>query len=43
LTFQHHVCALARATKRFIHKLNTRFLAHAIMDVLGIVYPQYWL
>jgi hypothetical protein len=26
-----------------IQELETRFLAHGVMDVFGIVYPQYWL
>jgi hypothetical protein len=37
------VRALVGAIKRLIQKFNTRFLACAIMDALGIVYPQYWL
>jgi hypothetical protein len=35
--------ALARAAKTLIQQLETRFLAHGVMDALGIVYPQYWL
>jgi hypothetical protein len=34
---------MAGFTKRFIHELDTKFPAHAIMDILGIVYSQYWL
>jgi hypothetical protein len=38
-----NVDALARATKTLIQELETRFPAHGFMDVLGIVYPKYWL
>jgi hypothetical protein len=34
-----YVFILARVAKGFIHELDTKFLAHAIMDVLGIMYP----
>jgi len=34
-----YVFILARVAERFIHELDTRFLAHAIMDALGIMYP----
>jgi hypothetical protein len=27
----------------FVEKLEIRFLAHGVMDVLRIVYPQYWI
>jgi hypothetical protein len=27
----------------FVQKLEIRFLAHGVMDVLGIMYPQYWI
>jgi hypothetical protein len=27
----------------FVQMLEIRFLAHGVMDVLGIVYPQYWI
>jgi hypothetical protein len=36
-----YVFILARVAKGFIHELDVRFPTHAIMDVLGIVYPQY--
>ncbi len=26
-----------------VQELETRFLAHGVMDALGIMYPQYWL
>jgi len=37
------VDVLASIAKTLIQELETRFLAHGVMDVLGIVYPQYWL
>jgi hypothetical protein len=36
-----NVDALARAAKTLIQELETRFLAHGVMNVFGIVYPQY--
>ncbi len=38
-----NVDVLARAAKTLIQELETRFPAHGLMDVLGIVYPKYWL
>jgi hypothetical protein len=38
-----NVNVLARATETLIQELETRFLAHGVMDAFGIVYPQYWL
>ncbi len=38
-----NVDALVGATETLIQELETRFLAHGVMDALGIVYPQYWL
>jgi hypothetical protein len=32
---------LARVAEGLIHELDIRFLAHAIMDAFGIMYPQY--
>ncbi len=34
---------LARVEETLIQKLKTRFPTHGVMDVLEIVYPQYWL
>jgi hypothetical protein len=34
---------LVRAVETLIQELETRFLTHGVMDVLRIVYPQYWL
>jgi hypothetical protein len=36
-----YVFILARVAEGFICELDTRFPAHAIMDALRIVYPQY--
>jgi hypothetical protein len=33
---------VARFATSLIHELDTKFPTHAIMDVLGIVYSQYW-
>jgi hypothetical protein len=30
-------------TKWLVKELQGRFLAHGVMDNLGVVYPQYWL
>jgi hypothetical protein len=38
-----NVDVLAGIVKTLIQELKTRFLAHGFMDVLRIVYPQYWL
>jgi hypothetical protein len=38
-----NVDALVGAVETLIQELETRFLAHGVMDVLGITYPQYWL
>jgi hypothetical protein len=38
-----NVDVLVRATKTLIQELETRFLTHGVMDVLGIMYPQHWL
>jgi hypothetical protein len=32
---------MAKVVKGLIAELDTRFLEQAIMDVMGIVYPQY--
>jgi hypothetical protein len=32
---------MAKAVEGLIVKLDARFLEQAIMDVMGIVYPQY--
>jgi hypothetical protein len=37
------VDVLVGVIKTLIQELETRFLAHGVMDALGIVYPQYWL
>jgi hypothetical protein len=37
------VDALVAVAETLIQKLETRFVAHGVMDVLGIVYPQYCL
>jgi hypothetical protein len=37
------VNALVRVVEILILELETRFLAHGVMDVFGIVYLQYWL
>jgi len=34
-----YVFILARVAEGFIHELDTKFPTHAIMDVLGIMYP----
>jgi hypothetical protein len=34
-----NVDALVGATETLIQELETRFLAHGVMDALGIVYP----
>lgn len=33
----------AEATKKLVHELRTQFLAHSLMDALGMVYPQHWI
>jgi hypothetical protein len=38
-----NVDALVGAVKTLIQELEIGFLAHGVMDALGIVYPQYWL
>jgi hypothetical protein len=38
-----NVDVLAGVIKTLIQKLEIRFLAHGVTNVLGIVYPQYWL
>ncbi len=37
------MCGLTRVAKSLIRELEIMFLAHGVMDILGIVYPQYWL
>ncbi len=37
------VCGLIRVTKILIKELEFGFSTHHVMDVPGIVYPQYWL
>jgi hypothetical protein len=34
---------MAKAVKGLITKLDARFFEQAVMDAMGIVYPQYWL
>jgi hypothetical protein len=33
----------AYAIEKLIFELGNRFPFHELMDVLGVVYPQYWL
>ena len=33
----------AVAIEHLIKEIQDHFLAHTIMDALGLVYPQYWL
>jgi hypothetical protein len=37
------LCGLAGDAKNLVRALEIRFLAHGVMNALGIVYPQYWL
>jgi hypothetical protein len=34
---------LVGASKNLVQKLETKFPTHGVMDVLKIMYPQYWL
>jgi hypothetical protein len=34
---------VVEATKKLILELDVQFLEQSILDVMGIVYPQYWL
>jgi hypothetical protein len=38
-----NVDVLVGTTKTLIQGFEARFLAHGVMDALGIVYPQCWL
>jgi hypothetical protein len=35
--------ALVGASKNLVKKLETKFPTHGVMDVIGIMYPMYWL
>jgi carbamoylphosphate synthase large subunit len=35
--------ALVGASKNLVKKLETKFPTHGVMDVIGIMYPQYWI
>jgi len=35
--------ALVGVVETLIQELETRFLAHGVIDVFGILYSQYWL
>jgi len=37
------LCGLAKAIENLMRELEIRFLAHGVMNALGIVYPRYWL
>jgi hypothetical protein len=37
------VCGLTRVAKSLIKELEIMFPSHGVMDILGIIYLQYWL
>ncbi len=37
------MCSLIGVGKKLIQELEIRFPTHGVMDVLGIVYPSYFL
>jgi hypothetical protein len=37
------VCGLRRVAKSLIRELEIMFVAHGVMNALGITYFQYWL
>jgi hypothetical protein len=37
------LCGLARIANKFEGELEIRFPTHSVMNVFGIVCPQYWL
>jgi hypothetical protein len=41
MQFNGFVDVLARVIETLIYKLETRFQAHGVKNVFGIVYPQY--
>jgi hypothetical protein len=40
---QWFLCGLVGTTENLMRELEIKFLAHGVMNDLGIVYPQYWL
>jgi hypothetical protein len=34
---------LAKAATRLIVELDVQFLKQAVLDAMGVIYPQYWL
>ncbi len=37
------MCGLTRVAKSLIRELEIMFPAHGVLDIPGIIYPQYWL
>jgi hypothetical protein len=40
---QWFLCGLVGTIENLMRELEIKFLAHGVMNDLGIVYPQYWL